>query len=32
VIPGAIIGRDAELDFLEAFLEEVEGGPTGLVL
>ena len=32
MIPGAIIGRDAELDFLEAFLEEVEGGPTGLVL
>ena len=32
VIPGAIIGRDAELDFAEGFLDEVRGGSTGLVL
>ena len=29
---GAVIGRDAELDFVEGFLDEVGGGPTGLVL
>jgi DNA-binding CsgD family transcriptional regulator len=32
VISGAVVGRDAELDFVEAFLDEVGGGPTGLVL
>jgi DNA-binding CsgD family transcriptional regulator len=32
VVSGAIIGRDAELDFVEGFLDEVGGGPTGLVL
>ena len=32
MIPGAIIGRDAELDFVEGFLDEVRNGPTGLVL
>jgi DNA-binding CsgD family transcriptional regulator len=29
---GAVIGRDAELDFVEGFLDEVRAGPTGLVL
>jgi DNA-binding CsgD family transcriptional regulator len=32
VISGAVIGRDAELDFVEGFLDEVRGGPTGLVV
>jgi hypothetical protein len=32
VISGAVIGRDAELDFVEGFLDGVRGGPTGLVL
>ena len=32
VISGAVIGRDAELGFVDGFLDEVEGGPTGLVL
>jgi hypothetical protein len=30
--PGAVIGRDAELDFVAAFLDEVAGDPAGLVL
>jgi DNA-binding CsgD family transcriptional regulator len=30
--PGAVIGRDAELDFVQAFLDDVAGGPAGLVL
>jgi DNA-binding CsgD family transcriptional regulator len=30
--PGAVIGRDAELDFVRAFLDDVAGGPAGLVL
>jgi DNA-binding CsgD family transcriptional regulator len=29
---GAIIGRDAEFDFVEAFFDDVGGGPAGLVL
>ena len=29
---GAVIGRDGELDFVEAFLNEVGGGPAALVL
>jgi hypothetical protein len=32
VISGAVIGRDAELDFVDGFLDEVGGGPTALVL
>jgi DNA-binding CsgD family transcriptional regulator len=32
VISGAVIGRDAELEFVQAFLDEVGGGPAGLVL
>jgi hypothetical protein len=32
VISGAVIGRDAELDFVRAFLDDVRGGPAGLVL
>jgi DNA-binding CsgD family transcriptional regulator len=32
VISGAVIGRDAELDFVEGFLDEVGDGPAGLVL
>ncbi|MGN6167686.1 MAG: ATP-binding protein [Solirubrobacteraceae bacterium] len=32
MISGAVIGRDAELDFVEGFLDEIGGGPTGLVL
>jgi hypothetical protein len=32
VISGAVIGRDAELDFVRAFLDDVGGGPAGLVL
>jgi DNA-binding CsgD family transcriptional regulator len=32
VTSGVVIGRDAELDFVEGFLDEVGGGPTGLVL
>ena len=32
VFSGAVIGRDAELDFVQAFLDEVGGGPAGLVL
>jgi DNA-binding CsgD family transcriptional regulator len=32
VIAGAVIGRDAELDFVEAFLEGLGGGPAALVL
>jgi hypothetical protein len=32
VIPGAVIGRNAELDFVQAFLDDVAGGPAGLVL
>ena len=29
---GAVIGRDAELDFVEEFLDQVGGGPAALVL
>ncbi len=29
---GAVIGRDAELDLVQAFLDELGGGPVGLVL
>jgi hypothetical protein len=32
VISGAVIERDAELGFVQAFLDEVRCGPTGLVL
>jgi len=32
VISGAVIGRDAELDFVRAFLDDVGAGPAGLVL
>jgi DNA-binding CsgD family transcriptional regulator len=32
VVAGAVIGRDGELDFVEAFLDEVAGGPSALVL
>jgi DNA-binding CsgD family transcriptional regulator len=32
VSPGAVIGRDAEVDFVQAFLDEVSDGPAGLVL
>jgi hypothetical protein len=32
VISGAVIERDAELGFVQAFLDEVRGVPTGLVL
>jgi DNA-binding CsgD family transcriptional regulator len=32
VVEGAVIGRDGELDSVEAFLEEVAGGPSALVL
>ena len=32
MISGAVIGRDAELEFVQAFLDEVGGGPAGLVL
>jgi hypothetical protein len=32
VSPGAVIGRDAELDFVQGFLDEVCTGPAGLVL
>jgi ATP/maltotriose-dependent transcriptional regulator MalT len=32
VISGAVIGREAELDFVWAFLDDVRGGPAGLVL
>ncbi|MBV9416371.1 MAG: AAA family ATPase, partial [Solirubrobacterales bacterium] len=29
---GAVVGRDAELDFVQGFLDEVGGGPVALVL
>ncbi len=29
---GAVFGRDAELDLVQAFLDELGGGPVGLVL
>jgi ATP/maltotriose-dependent transcriptional regulator MalT len=32
VVSGAVIGRDAELEFVQAFLDAVGGGPAGLVL
>ena len=32
MISGAVIGRDAELEFIQAFLDEVGSGPAGLVL
>jgi hypothetical protein len=32
VISGAVIGRGAELDCVQAFLDGVGGGPVGLVL
>jgi DNA-binding CsgD family transcriptional regulator len=32
VISGAVIGRDAELDFVESFLGDLSAGPAGLVL
>jgi DNA-binding CsgD family transcriptional regulator len=32
VISGAVIGRDAELDFVQALLDDVGAGPAGLVL
>ena len=32
VFEGAVIGRDGELDFVEAFLDEVGAGPAALVL
>ena len=32
VMSGAVIGRDAELDLVQSLLDEVGGGPVGLVL
>jgi predicted ATPase len=32
MVAGAVIGRDTELDLVQAFLDEVAGGPSGLVL
>jgi DNA-binding CsgD family transcriptional regulator len=32
MVVGAVIGRDTELDLVQAFLDEVAGGPSGLVL
>ena len=32
MISGAVIGRDAELDFVRAFIDDVGAGPAGLVL
>lgn len=29
--PGAIVGRDGELDHVQAFLDDLPGGPAGLV-
>jgi DNA-binding CsgD family transcriptional regulator len=32
VVAGTVIGRDAELDFVHALVDQVVGGPAGLVL
>lgn len=32
MITGAVVGRAAELDFIEAFLDDLRHGPAGLVL